>query len=332
MMRLILGTTALIGAAALLAGSATGQEKSTGRTEVTPRPAASKPTTPSGVVVAQRSRVILEDEATLASDRPGILGFVEPDEGDQVTAGQQVAGLKDAVAKAALAVAARTAESDVDIRYAEKAAAVAVEVLRKSEQANVQNPGNVPQVQISQLRLDAERAKLQIEKAEFDRGIAELERDQAAAELETYQIVSPLDGIVTEVLKHAGEAVQQGDPILRVVRTDVVRVEGDVSVADAFRVQPGDSVKVRLDSSKLQGLPKELADREFEGKIGFVDPTAKLVSNTVRVWATVPNEGNFLKAGLPAVMEITPSGDLSTVFSTRPAADEARADAAESRD
>jgi multidrug resistance efflux pump len=173
---------------------------------------------------------------------------------------------------------------------------------------------------------------LQIEKAEFDRGVAELERDQAAAELETYQIIAPLDGIVTEVLKHAGEAVQQGDPILRIVRTDVVRVEGDVSVADAFRVRPGDSVKVRLDASKLQGLPKELADRVFEGKIGFVDPTAKLVSNTVRVWATVPNEGNFLKAGLPAVMEIHPSGDLSTVFSTRPAAEDAHADTAESRD
>jgi len=326
MTRLIFGTTALVGAAALLVGNAIGQERSTARQETTKTSASA-----SNVVVAQRSRVILEDEATLASDRPGILGFVEPGEGDQVTAGQQVAGLKDAVAKAALAVAARTAESDVDIRYAQKAAAVAAEVLRKSEQANVQNPGNVPEVQISQLRLDAERAKLQIEKAEFDKGVAELERDQAAAELETYQIVTPIDGIVTEVMKHAGEAVQQGDPILRVVRTDVVRVEGDVSVADAFRVRPGDSVRVRLDADKLGGLPKELADRVFEGKIAFVDPTAKLVSNAVRVWATVPNEGNFLKAGLPAVMEIAPSGDLSTAFRSTPQAETAQADAAEPR-
>ncbi len=329
MTRLIFGTTATVGVAALLVGSAIGQDRSAQKASAKP---AVSPSAPSDVVVAQRSRVILEDEATLASDRPGILGFVEPEEGDHVTAGQQVAGLKDAVAKAALAVAAKTAESDVDIRYAEKAAAVAVEVLRKSEQANVQNPGNVPEVQISQLRLDSERAKLQIEKAEFDKSVAELERDQKAAELETYQIIAPIDGVVTEVMKHTGEAVQQGDPILRVVRTDVVRVEGDVSIADAFRIRPGDSVKVRLDAQTLGQLPKELAERVFEGKIAFVDPTAKLVSNGVRVWASVPNEGNLLRAGLPALMEITPSGDLATALRNEATQETAQADSAEPRE
>lgn len=331
MTRLIFGTTVLVGVAALLVGNAIGQDRPAAQKEAA-KSSASRSATPSDVVVAQRSRVILEDEATLASDRPGILGFVEPEEGDHVTAGQQVAGLKDAVAKAALAVAAKTAESDVDIRYAEKAAAVAAEVLHKSEQANIQNPGNVPEVQISQLRLDAERAELQIEKAEFDKSIAELERAQKQAELETYQIITPIDGVVTEVMKHTGEAVQQGDPILKIVRTDVVRVEGDISVADSFRVRPGDAVKVRLDAEKLGGLPKELADRVFEGKIAFVDPTAKLVSNNVRVWATVPNEGNLLRANLPTLMEITPSGDLSTALRKGRQHETAQADVAESRD
>ncbi|MDQ3331953.1 MAG: hypothetical protein M3552_15080, partial [Planctomycetota bacterium] len=92
MPRLIFGTTALAGVAALLLGSAIGQERSTsGKASTAPaKPAVST----SDIVVAQRSRVILDDEATLASDRPGILGFVEPAEGDRVTAGQQVAGLK----------------------------------------------------------------------------------------------------------------------------------------------------------------------------------------------------------------------------------------------
>jgi multidrug resistance efflux pump len=327
MTRLIFGTTALVGAAALLLGSAIGQEKSSGRdaAAIDGKAASSD----SGAVTAQRSRVILDDEATLASDRPGILGFVEPEEGDRVTAGQQVAGLKDAVAKAALAVAAKTAESDVDIRYAEKAAAVAEEKLKKSQQANRQNPGNVPEIEIEQLKLDAERARLQIEKAELDKKVAELERDQKAAELETFQIITPLEGIVVEVLKHAGEAVQQGDPILRVVRTDVVRVEGEVSVAEAFRVRPGDRVAVTLD---LPGLPSALAERTFEGKIAFVDPTAKLIANTVRVWATVPNEGNLLKQNLPVRMKITPTGDVSAAIGAAAKAETAQTNAAEPRE
>jgi multidrug efflux pump subunit AcrA (membrane-fusion protein) len=133
-------------------------------------------------------------------------------------------------------------------------------------------------------------------------------------------------------MKHTGEAVQQGDPILRVVRTDVVRVEGYVSIADAFRVRPGDSVKVRLDAQTLGQLPKELAERVFEGKIAFVDPTAKLVSNGVRVWASVPNEGNLLRAGLPALMEITPSGDLATALRNEAKQETAQADSAEPRE
>lgn len=331
MPRLIFGTTALAGVAGLLLlGSATGQDAASRRKEL---PSDTSPSaSASDVVIAQRSRVILDDEATLASDRPGILDFVEPSEGDRVTSGQQVAGLKDAVAKASLAVAAKTAESDVDIRYASKAAAVAAEELKKSEQANLQNPGNVPEVQISQLRLAAERAKLQIEKAELDRQIAELQRDEKVAELETFQIITPLDGIVTEVLKHAGEAVQQGDPILRIVKTDVVRVEGFVSVADAFRVQPGDSVTVRLDAKQLPGLPAVLAERTFEGKISFVDPTAKLVSNGVRIWATIPNEGNLLKAGLPATMEVKPTGDIAAAVGVAPKAETAQTGATESRE
>lgn len=318
MSRLLLSAIVLTGIAGAMLLPAPGQDQ--GATARLPEPSSTDDSaSPGAVVVAERCRVILDKEAVLAADRPGILEFVEPQEGDRVTAGQRVAGLKDEVAAASLAVAAKTAESDVDIRYAQKAAGVARKSLEKSIESNRVNPQMiiVSELDIERLRLDAERAELQIEKAQLDREIAELQRDEKAAELETYQIVTPLDGVVTEVMKHEGEAVQQGDPILHVVKTDVVRIEGFVSVADAFRVQPGDSVTVRLNAQELPGLPKELADRTFEGKVAFVDPTARLVSNGVRIWASVPNESNLLKAGLPATMEVQPTGDLSAAHEPR---------------
>ena len=312
MPRLIFGATVLAGLAALLLGPAIGQETDSPRgAAAKARPAGSST---ASLVIAQRSRVILDQEAVLASDRPGILKFVEPEEGDRVTAGQQVAGLKDEVLAAALAVATKMAESTIDVRYAEKAAGVADQELEKALLTNRLSPGNIPEVDVERLRLSAERARLQIEKAAHDKQIAELQRDEKAAELQTYRVIAPLDGIVTEVLKQPGEAVQQGDPILRIVRTDVVRVEGFVTVAEAFRVQPGDPVTVRLDASQLPGLPQSLSDLTFEGKVSFVDPTARVVSNGVRIWATVPNEGNLLKAGLPAMMEIQSSGELSAAL------------------
>lgn len=274
----------------------------------------------STVIQAVDAQIRLDKEATLASDRPGILKFVEPEEGDRVTAGSQVAGLKDEVAVAALAVAEKTAENDVEIRYSQAAAAVAEAEYQRSLEGNERgrqiqlSADLIVAVELERLRLAVERARLQIQNAQLEQEVAELTAEEKAAELETYQIVTPIDGVVTEVLKHSGEAVQQGDPILRVVRTDVVRVEGFISVAEAFRVRPGDAVTVRLDATKIDGLPPQLARRAFEGRIVFVDPTAQLVANMVRVWATVPNDDNLLRAGLPATMEIVPSGDMPDAF------------------
>lgn len=318
MSRLLLSAIVLSGIAGAMLLPLRGQDrKATGQSPEAPTSEVTR--SPGSVVVAERCRIILDKEVVLAADRPGILDFVEPEEGDRVTAGQRVAGLKDEVAAASLAVAAKTAESDVDYRYAQKAAGVARKSLEKSIESNRVNPQMiiVSELDIERLRLDAERAELQIEKAQLDREIAELQRDEKAAELETYQIITPIDGIVTEVMKHEGEAVQQGDPILHIVKTDTVRIEGFVSVADAFRVQPGDLVTVRLNAAELPGLPRELADKTFEGKVAFVDPTARLVSNGVRIWASVPNDSNLLKAGLPATMEVQPTGDLSAAYEPR---------------
>jgi len=276
--------------------------------------------TPSNVIRAERGRVILADEAVLASDRPGILEFVEPEEGAEVKKGQQVAGLKDEVAAAALRVAEETAKNDIEIRYAQAAAAVAEQEYRKSLQANKRTKDAIPEVEVERLRLSAERARLQIEKAEMDQEVARLQAEEKAAELATYQVTCPLDGVVTRVLKHDGEAVQQGDPILQIVRTDTVRVEGFVHVADALRMKVGSAVRVRLGGEAQSGqarldvsrLPANVRGRVFEGKVGFIDVTANLTTHQVRVWAEVPNEGNLLLAGLPAEMEIVPAGDAAT--------------------
>lgn len=292
--RFVLGAVAAAVAGAAF-GSAVGQE---GR----------KPPRPSNLVVAERGRVILADEAVLASDRPGILEFVEPEEGSEVTAGQKVAGLKDEVAAAALRVAEATAKNDIEVRYAEKAAAVAEKEYQKALQANKRYKDTLPEVEVERLKLSVERAKLQIEKAALDQQVAKFQAEEKAAELATYQIISPIDGLVTRVLKHQGEAVQQGDQILQVVRTDTVRVEGFVNVADVFRIKAGDPVQVRLD---LPEAAPEVRERVFDGKIGFVDVTANPVSKQVRVWAEVPNEGNLLRAGLPAVMDIIPAGETA---------------------
>ncbi len=258
---------------------------------------------PASAVELQRCRIKLIDQVTLASDRNGIVSFVEPGEGGEVRADQNVAGLFDEVPRATLAVAAKKADNDIEIRFSKKAAEVAQAEYDKALEANRTVRNAVPDIEVRRLKLAAEKSLLQIEQAEHQRRLDELSRDQAQAELDTFRVKSPFDGVVTRVFKKKGEAVRQGDPILELASTRRVRVEGDVDVQHLAAVRPGCRVMVRLDIPEVD-LPIE--KEEFEGRIEFVDVNVQPVSRQVRVWAEVRNRDDVLRAGLTARMSVFP--------------------------
>jgi membrane fusion protein (multidrug efflux system) len=269
----------------------------------------------SGEITLEQCRIRLIDQVTLASDRMGILAFVEPDEGDRVEAGQVIAGLRDEIARATVARAQKESENDVEVRYAHKAAEVAQVEYEKAIEANQRVRGAVPDIEVRRLKLAAERSLLQIEQAEHQMQINKLTRDEAQAQLDTHHVTAPFSGVVTRRFRSKGEAVRQGDPILEVVSTDRVRVEGDVAIAAAWRISPGMPVRVRLD---VPGAPRSAEDPVFEGKVAFVDVTVEPVTRRVRVWAEVENPGNVLRAGLGARMVIlTEAGRRSAVSGRR---------------
>jgi RND family efflux transporter MFP subunit len=249
-------------------------------------------------------RVMLINQVVLASDRVGILAFVEPEEGAEVRAQQVVAGLADEVAAAALAVAEAKVENDVEIRYARKAAELARVEYDRSVDVNRRIESAVTDFELRRLLLTLERSELAIEQAASELKINRLTREQASAELKTYQVQAPFDGIVTRVYKSSGEAVRQGDPILELVSTDRVRIEGDVDIKDVWNIKAGGTrVVVQLD---IPGVELDVEKDTFEGKIVFVDVSVQPVTRRVRVWAEVPNRDNILRAGLEANMTIYP--------------------------
>lgn len=274
----------------------------------------------------------LMDQVALASGLTGVLEFVEPTEGDVVNAGQTVAGLHNEVATAAFESAKRKAENTVEIRYSAAAAAVSAKEYEKALSANgwdieqyeafakgeVPNPQNartfaefagirkltaVPEVDVERARLAAEKSVLEIEQAKYQQMIYGLDRDEAEAQLKEYAIEAPFDGIVTRVYKSKGEAVRQGDPVLEVVNTSRVRVEGYVNIKDVWAVKPGTPVKVQLE---LPDAELEQEKEVFDGKIVFVDVTVQPVTGGTRVWAEVANRDNILRSGLTARMTIHP--------------------------
>lgn len=254
-----------------------------------------------GAVTLPKCSVKLLDSVVLATDRPGLIAFVEPKEGDLVRKDQEIVFLKDETAVKLFNAAKHKATNDVNKRFAEKSAAVAKAEWEKMLESNRKVPGSIPSTEVERAKLNYEKGLLQKEQAEFEQEVARLEMEKAAAELKTYKIEAPFDGEVRKVLKHKGEAVTQGTPILELISTRSVRVEGYLPIEDVWSVRKGDPVEVRLDiPDKDLAIEKEI----FEGKVYFIDKTVSPVTHGARVWAEVQNPGARLIEGLYARMTI----------------------------
>ena len=246
-------------------------------------------------------RILLIHRRQLASDIPGVIGSVGPREGDAVKKGELVAKLRDEVAAAELAVAERKASSDLAIKYAEKARDFSI--VDHKRQLDLKAKGATSSFDVERAQVVAERSAIEVEQAHEQKALDELSRDLAQARLTMYHIQSPFDGVVTSIYKYPGEAVRQGDPILEIVSTARVRVEGYVRVDQAVRIDRGAHVEVRIANLDPDN---KLSRRTFEGRVVFVDPTVSS-SLGVRVWAEVPNEDGALREGLSAYMTIDPN-------------------------
>lgn len=284
--------------AVVLAGAGASAWSGTGEENGSESPRAAKP------IRVEKCVVKLLREAVLSFERPGILGVVSVTEGDLAREGQLLVKLKDDVAKASLAVAEEEAASDVDIRFSQAASEVALAEYDKNQEANRRVQGTVPEIEVKKTKLAYDKTVLEIEKAQHTREVHRRKRDEAAAQLETFRMEAPWDGVVTRVHLSEGASIKQGDPIVELVRTSKVKVEGHVSLADATRVRPGAKVSVQIDSPHAD---PDTAKKTYPGKIVFVDVKATPVDHKVRVWAEVENLDNSLRRDLTTVMTIHPA-------------------------
>ena len=272
---------------------------------------------PNGEPVLERCLVSLADEAKVPAQEAGVLVELSVREGDKVAKGQVIARIADDQpqmekrrAKAEFDQAAAKAESDVDVRYSEKAEGVAQKAFEKAEQSHRSVQGAVTEVERDRLKLEWEKTSLQIEQAQLERRLAALaaeskqtEVDAAEKAIERRQIRSPIDGVIEDLAKHQGKWMQPGDMLAHVLRTDTLRVEGYIDAAKWDPAEVRDrpvTVSVTLANGRQE---------QFTGRIAFVSERVES-GGDYRVYADVPNRRGvpsgewLLRAGQTAKMTI----------------------------
>ncbi len=287
---------------------------------VNPTNAATSAPTPSSTPELSHCLVSLIDEAQVPAQEAGVIVSLKVKEGQIVTKGEVLAQIDDAIpqaekrkATAEKNAAKEKADSDVEVRYSKAAAGVALYEWKKNLEA-WEKAKAVVWLDVMKSDLAHQGADLKIEQAELERRIAALTVDTKSAEVEATeeairhrQIKSPLDGVVVQIVPHAGEWMKPGDNVLRIVRMDRLRVEGFLNSA---QYSPED---VR-DKPVIVTIDRVGQSVKFKGRIVFVSPLDD-AGGEFRVWADVDNrlvpgrnDAWLLRPGAQATMTIDLNG------------------------
>lgn len=255
------------------------------------------------------------DQVQVPVKESGVLESLRVREGQLVEAGDLLGTLNCDLEKLAqenasleLQTAELNAKNDVDLRLSRKSLELAKTELKRANESILVYPKSISQTEIDRLRLAAEQAELEAEKAEHGLSIAKLSRSLrenqlavATLMLERRKIVAPLRGVVAEQFRKEGERLAAEAPVLRIVGLDRLRAEGFLNVRDTGLDLNGHAVRLNVE------LPGSRT-RTFSGTIVFVSPEIEPVDGRFRIWAEIPNREGLLRPGMPASMKVDIGG------------------------
>lgn len=187
------------------------------------------------------------------------------DEGSKVTKDQVLVQLRDDREK-------------MDVRISEKAIELKQFIARGHERLFKEKMGS--EEKALEARTDLELTKIQFEAKQL-----------ALAEK---TIKSPINGIVVKRHKQTGEMATQQTPLLDIIDIDTVDATFYIAPAARQSVQEGKTVRVKV---------TDLGDREFDGKVSFIDPRNDAGSGLVRVKVKIENKDHLIKSGMKCLAE-----------------------------
>lgn len=153
---------------------------------------------------------------------PGILQELHFDRADYVSKGAVLAELDSDLERASLQLAERLSQVTTAVELRQLNAAFGTRTLERN-QALFQK-STISKQTLDQVETESRIAGLQVRQEKENREIARLEAIRARAALQRRQIVSPIDGAITEKYVSIGEYVSD-EPVFQVAQLDPLRIE-----------------------------------------------------------------------------------------------------------
>lgn len=263
------------------------------------------------VAVEVQNALLKTIEATsVAAEVVGKVEQVDVVQGNPVKVGQLLGKIRDsavelqvAQTKIAMATARKKYGSNVELDLARKRAEVATNELERAQNANATIENTYPPKEVDRLKLVAESAEIEIQRAQLEKELAnfgvlkaENEYRQACELLARHRIESPVDGVVVAVNRRVGEWVEPGTEFLQIIKIDRLRIEGFIASAaiDENLVDRNARVTVLKGDTEVR----------VKGKVVFVSLDANPVNGQVRVYLEIDNRKREFRPGMRVRAEI----------------------------
>jgi multidrug efflux pump subunit AcrA (membrane-fusion protein) len=273
-----------------------------------------------------------QEEVTLANEVPATVGRILVDMGDRVRKGQVLIKLDEREARLEVERSAASLQAaqdglararqmlDWNRANVERAQAVLSDAqtnLRRFQGLFAEGAISASQRDSAQTQHDVALASLRAAEAQYESDRAAAKHAEANVEqaktalhlarkrLQDTDVVSPFDGFVRKRLVNVGETHKEKTPLMTLVATQALKLQGEVPERFAPQLAVGRPVRVEVEA---------YPGRTFAGEITRVSPAVEVESRTFTVEASIPNPGGMLKPGFFAKASILTGTERNVSF------------------
>ncbi|MDZ4848759.1 MAG: HlyD family efflux transporter periplasmic adaptor subunit [Pirellulaceae bacterium] len=259
--------------------------------------------------------VFVIDSLDIPAQENGIIAKLDVRVNQDIEVGQLLghldrtaAMLEESLAAKQAQVALAMAADDGDLKFAKLLVEEASIAFESYEQINSRGSATDAEMRskglsVTQAELKVQHAIQTIEQLKLKARLAQASVVAASERLNRLKFIAPFSGSIADVFRHEGEWVPMGQPVVRLIRLDELRVDVYIPIQD-------------VDMASLVSAPVIVTARRagmdavhFSGRVTHYDPS---VSSTgeVRVHATIQNQrvnGHWLLLpGMTAHLKIQP--------------------------
>ena len=260
---------------------------------------ASEPGAPESSTVVEAFTEPYRDISVAASEM-GTLSEVRVVEGAIVKQGDVLAVMDDDILRASLEVARRSmnaegllksAQADLDMKIQEQDK---LQQLRERDHASQQEVDRIQtEIRIAEARLLSVKEDLEVKQLEYRR---------IESQLKQRQVIAPMDGVISELSREAGEFVSPSDPtIARLVQLDPLLIVFSLPLSQRNEVEKDQVVELKLGADQIKA----------EGIVEYVSPTSDTSNSSVRVKVRLPNSDRQHQSGERAILVMAHPADAA---------------------